>query len=114
MCSAKGEAVVQQNPAICDVHALNAYGKAFAEALAEREVERGVRLKVIAGNGWVAIREARGVVNVGRGIAPPGQRVLSADMQRVSLIVVQQFETVAKGEIGETAVDVSESEGKLI
>jgi hypothetical protein len=35
MRSAKGEAVIQQNAAICDVYALNVHRKAFAEALAE-------------------------------------------------------------------------------
>ena len=56
--SAKGEAVIQENPAVCDVYALNVHGKAFAEALAEREVESGVRPKVIAGNGRIAVPES--------------------------------------------------------
>jgi hypothetical protein len=53
VCSAKGEAGIQQNAPVCDVYALNVHGKAFAEVLAKREVERGVRLKVIAGNGRI-------------------------------------------------------------
>lgn len=64
MCSAKGEAVIQQNAAICDVYPLNVHRKAFAEALAEREVERGVRLKVIAENGRIAVCKPRGVIDI--------------------------------------------------
>jgi hypothetical protein len=45
MRSAKGETVIQENAAVCDVYALNVHRKAFAEALAEREVERDVRLR---------------------------------------------------------------------
>jgi hypothetical protein len=41
--SAKGEAVVQQNAAICDVDPLNVHGKAFAEALPSE------RSKVVCG-----------------------------------------------------------------
>ena len=114
MCSAEGEAVIQQNAAVCDVYALNIDGKPLAKVLADGEVERRVRLQMVARDGWIAIREARGVVDVSRCIAPPGQRELSADVQRVSLIVVEQLETVAKGEIGETAVDVAKTKGKLI
>jgi hypothetical protein len=76
MRSAKGEAVIQQDPAVCDVDTLNTYGKALAKILADREVKRGMRLEMIARNRWIPIRESRGVVNVSRCIAPPGQREL--------------------------------------
>jgi hypothetical protein len=62
-----------------------------------------MRLEMVARNRWIPIREPRGVVDISRCIASPGQCVLSADVQRVSLIMVEQLETVAEGEIGETA-----------
>jgi hypothetical protein len=34
VCSAEGEAVIQQNAAVCDIHPLNVYGEVLAEALA--------------------------------------------------------------------------------
>ena len=73
-----------------------------------------MRLEMVASNRWVPIREAGGIVNVSRCIASPGQRELSADVQRVSLIMVEQLETVAEGEIGETAGNVAEPKGELI
>ena len=112
--SAKGEAVIQQNTAVCDIDTLNIYGKALAKILADGEVERGMRLEMVAWDRWVPIRETRGVINVSRCIASPGQGELSADVQRVSLIMVQKLEAVAKGEISETAGDAAESKRELI
>ena len=59
MRSAKSEAVIQQNAAVCDVDTLNIYGKALAKILADGEVERGVRLEMIAGNRWIPIRRTQ-------------------------------------------------------
>lgn len=55
--SAKGEAVIQQNAAVCHVDTLNIYGDPLAKILADGEVERGVRLEMIARNRWIAIRK---------------------------------------------------------
>ena len=63
--SAKGEAVIQQNAAVCDVYRLYVHREVIAEALTDGEVKRGVRLKVIAGNGRIAIRKPGGVIDVG-------------------------------------------------
>ena len=112
--SAKGETVIQQNAAVRDVDALNTQGKALAKVLADGEVECRVRLEMVPRDGWVAIREARSVVNVSRCVASPGQRVLSADVQRVPLIMVEQFEAVSKGEVSEAAINVAETERQLI
>src|SRR3984893_2938614 len=114
VCSTKSEAVVQQYAAVCDVDTLNIYGNPLAKVFADGEVERGMRLEMVARNRWVPVREPRGVVNVSRCIASPGQRELSADVQRVSLIVVEKLEAIAEGEIGETAGDVAEPKGELI
>src|SRR4029077_4728693 len=38
----------------------------------------------------IAVGEARAIVNVGRSVRPPRQRVLAAKMQRVALVMVQQ------------------------
>src|SRR5580704_589157 len=112
--SAKGEAVVQQNAAVCYVYCLDVRGKLLAEAFADGEVECGMRLEMIAGDGWIAVREARGIVNVSRCIASPGQSVLTADVQGVALIVIQQLESVPERKVREAAADVSETEGQLI
>ena len=50
--STEGEAVVQQHAAIGDVDALYVHREPFAKTLAERKIERGVRLQMIAGVGW--------------------------------------------------------------
>src|ERR1700688_1394206 len=97
--SAKGEAVIQQNAAVCDVDTLNTCGKTLPKILADGEVERGVRLEMVARDRRIPIREPRGIVNVSRCIASPGQRELSANVQRVSLVMIEQFETVAEREI---------------
>src|ERR1700686_1771002 len=69
--SAKGEAVIQQNAAVCHVNTLNICGKPIAKILADGEVERGMRLEMASGDRRVPIREPRGIVNVSRCIASP-------------------------------------------
>src|SRR5216684_7106519 len=44
--AAKGKAVVEEDAAVGDVDALQVDGKPFAETLADRKVESGVRLQV--------------------------------------------------------------------
>jgi len=40
--------------------------------------------------------------------------VARAEMQRVALIMIEQTEAIAKGEVGQPAVDVAKSEGELV
>src|SRR2546429_5501493 len=65
--AAEGEAVVEQHAAIGDVDGLQIDGEALAELLAEREIKRGVRLKMVARSHWrlAAVGEAGSVVDVG-------------------------------------------------
>src|SRR5271170_3906745 len=44
----------------------------------------------------------------------PRQRVLTADVQGVSLVVIEQAKAITKREVGESAVDVAEAERELI
>src|SRR5262249_40028283 len=69
---------------------------------------------MVARDGWVAVGEARSIVNVSRCIASPRQSVLTADVQRVPLVVVKKLEALANGEVRESAVDVSETKRKLV
>src|SRR6202167_2077876 len=62
----------------------------------------------------IPVRKSRRVINVGRNKRSPRQRPLSADVQGVSLVVVEQSESVAKREIRQAAVDVPESQRELI
>ncbi len=57
--SAEGEAVVEQDAPIGDVDAVHADGELFTELLAQRQIERRVRLEMVVGyGGGVAVREA--------------------------------------------------------
>src|SRR6059036_2203873 len=64
--SAEGEAVVEEHAAVGDVDGLEVDGEALSELLAERQIKRCVRLKVIAASHlWCfTVGEARGVGNV--------------------------------------------------
>ena len=112
--SAECEAVIQKNAAICDVETLNIHRKTLAEALSNRDVERGVRVEMVARDSRVAVREARSIINISGCVASPGQRVLTAYVQRVPLVVVKKLEAIAKREVRESAVDVSETKRKLV
>src|ERR1035438_5926388 len=62
----------------------------------------------------IAIREARGVIHIGRSMGTPRQRVLTSDVQGVSLVVIQQRKSVAERKIGEPSVDIPEAQGQLV
>ena len=64
MGAAEGEAVIEQDAAAGDVDPLQVDRESFAETLAERKVEGGVRLEMIAGDIRVAVGEARSVIDV--------------------------------------------------
>lgn len=117
--AAEGEAVVEKKAAVGDVDGLKAGGEAFAEIFAERQVESGVRLKVVAwinGRG-IAVGEAGGVVGVGGDVRVPGKIVMSPDVERVALVVVEEAEAggrrVARSDkaAGKAAVTKSELVG---
>src|SRR5580704_17069987 len=112
--SAKGEAVVEQQAAIRDVDATHADGELFTELLAERQIERRVRLEMVARDGWVAIREPRGVIDVGGSIRVPGQRVIAPDMQCVALVMIKQLKAVTEREIRQAPVDISKTQRQMI
>ena len=115
--AAEGETVVQQHAAVGDVCGLKIDGKALAEVLAERKIESGVTWQVIgAARDGAAGRKAGSIIDVGRGIAAPGQTELAADMKRVALIVVQETETWRRRGAGfnESAGDTTETQSQLI
>ena len=112
--ASKGKAVVEQHAAIDDVQNLNVQREALTETLPEREVKGRMRFKMIAGERGVAVGEARGVVNIGRRVRMERHFVACAEVQRVALVMVEQREAVAEGEISQAAVDVAEGESELI
>ena len=112
--ASKGKAVVERHPAIGDVQGLNVQREALAETLPERQVKGRMRLKMIAGDARVAVGKPGGVINVGCRVRMERHFVSCAEVQRVALVVVEQSEAVAEGEIGQAAVDVAEGESELI
>ena len=114
--SAKGEAVIQQNAAVCHVDTLHIYGNSLAKILADGEIERGVRLEMIAGNIRIAIGESRSIVDIRREISAPRQRVLPPKMQRISLVVVEKEISGrrVRASTNESAHDAAAAERQLI
>jgi hypothetical protein len=112
--SAECKTIVEQDAAIGDVQGLNVYRKLLTETLSEREIKCGVRLEMIAGDHGVAVGEARGVVDVGRSVGMEWEIVPRAEVQGVALVMIEEFETIAKGKVGKAAVDVAEGEGELV
>src|ERR1700738_4443998 len=64
MRAAKRVAVVEQNPPVGNVDALDGERESLAELLAERQVKSRMRLKMISWDRRIAVGEARGVINV--------------------------------------------------
>ena len=110
--AAESKTVVEQHAAIGDVETLNVHGKFLAKALADGEVERCVRLKVA----WrrAPVGEAGGIGDVGRSEGMEWEIVMRAEVQGIALVVIEEFETVAEGEVCQAAVDVAEGEGELV
>src|SRR5438046_706242 len=77
------------------------------ERLVLRQIFSRIRL---AGEG---VAEAGTVVNVGRGIAVKGESNITAEVQRVALVVVERAK-VQDRKIGQAAVDGTASFGDLI
>ena len=114
MGAAESKAVVEQHAPVGDVDALQVNGEPFAKTLTERKVKRSVRLEMITRDRGIAVGEAGGVIDVCRGIGMEWEIVARAEMQRVALIMIEQTEAIAKGEVGQPAVDVAKSEGELV
>jgi hypothetical protein len=110
--SAKGETVIQENAAVGYIGCGQRDGKALPETLAEGQVKRRMAWQMRGRRR--AVGETRSIVDIGGGVTPPWQVHNSTHMQSVSLIVVERSKTIAKGKIGETAVDVAETESQLI
>ena len=63
MRAAKGKAVVEQNPLVCNVRRAKRAGESLAKVLAQRQVECCVTWEMV-GRG-IAIGESGPVINVG-------------------------------------------------
>ena len=90
MRSAESEAVIEQHAAIRNVDPVYAHREFLAKRLAERQIKRRVRLQVVVRvRRGIAVREPRTVIDIGRNERLPWQRILPADVQRVSLVVIE-------------------------
>src|SRR5208283_917807 len=70
-------------------------GEAFAEIFAEGEIKRGVTGQISTlvrptGEPVFSICKTRAVIDVCRGIGPPGQRDVAAHVERVALVMVER------------------------
>src|SRR5258708_6395987 len=99
MRSAKGEAVIQEDTPVCNIHRLKVYRNALAQVLAQRDVERRVRPEMVAGYRRISVCKSLAVVHVRRCGRPPRQSVGATRMQRIPLVVIQQSESVPKREV---------------
>ena len=112
--STEGETVIQQHAAVCDINPLKVYRQSLAKTLADGQVKRCVRLKVVTRSIGIPVGEARRVVNICRRVTPPGKVVLPTNVQGIPLVVIEQSVTIAEREVGQAAIDVSETEGQLV
>src|SRR5580700_5200421 len=69
---------------------------------------------VVRVRGGIAVREPRSVIHIGRNERLPWQRILPADMQSVSLVVIEQPKAITEREIRQTSVDVSKAQCQLV
>ena len=119
MISAEGETVVVDHAAVGHVEGGYGSGEAFAEILAQGEIESGVAGEIVAlvrpaGNAGFSIGEAGAVVNVGRSIGAPRESDVAAHIEGVALIVVEWAESGSEREIGEAAGDGTAALGDLV
>src|SRR5580765_3069989 len=97
MGAAKGKAVVEQDPPIRYVGCSQRSREFLAKILAQRKVKCCVAREMVR---WgIAVGESRPIVHVGRHIAPPREVHRAADVQGVSLIVVEKKETTRRRKI---------------
>ncbi len=94
MEAAEGEAVVEKDAVVGDVGCGDGGCEFFAEALADGEIDAGVRGQVGVGVGrggvGVAVGEAGAVVDVGGGGDAPGERGVEPYVEGVALIVIDR------------------------
>src|SRR5580692_2433771 len=63
---------------------------------------------------WRPVRESRRIVHIGRRVGMPRQVVLSPDVQRVPLIVIQQPKSIAKRKVGQPAINIPKPKCQLV
>src|SRR5271165_3739835 len=86
------------------------------EIFAQSDIEGRMCRQVVAGIGQArkGIAEAGAVVNVGGGIATPGQSEIATEIQSVALVMVEGRETSGQSKIGEAASDGAATFGDLV
>src|SRR5271166_1357570 len=91
MKSAEGDAIVQFHAAVGDIEAVQRNRVSFAEVFAERQIETGVLRQIVAAIRLAGKRvaEAGTIIDVGRGIAAPGQAEIASHIQSVALVVIE-------------------------
>src|ERR1700740_2389291 len=101
MRSAKCKTVIQQHAPISDIDSLYVDRESLPKTLPQRQIKRRMTRQMVAGilRRRRAVRESRSVIHVGRRIGMPRQVVLSAEMQRVALVVIQQSKPVAERKV---------------
>src|ERR1700687_224844 len=77
MRAAKRETVIQQHPPVRHVRRAQRSREPFSEFLSRGQVKGDMRLKINPGNRRIPVGKARPIVNVGRSVRPPRQRVLA-------------------------------------
>ncbi len=93
--AAKGEAVVEQESAICQVQCSGRQSEALAKRFADGEIHRRVSFQMP----WIierTVREARTVVNIPTGGDLVRQAPAEARMERVTLVVIEQEVTARR------------------
>ena len=92
METSKRGAVIEFDPPVGDVDCIQRSGDAFAEVLAERQIEGGVSGKIAAGIRRIRerIAEPRTIVNVGGSVGAPRQRDVGPEVQSVALVMVKR------------------------
>src|SRR5580658_4953029 len=90
--SAESQTVVQLHAAVGHVQRSHRNSVFLSEGLAESNIERGMAGQIIPRilHAGESVGEPRAVVHIRRGIALPGQAGVEAQVQGVSLIVVDR------------------------
>src|SRR6185437_11366835 len=90
--AAEGDAVVEQHAVIREVDDVYGGGDTFSKCLAQRHAEIGVVREVRAGEFGIgiAVGKAGAVIKVKRTVGIVRQRGIHADIQRVSLVMVER------------------------
>ena len=98
MEATEGLAVVQIHTAVSGVQRIQRRGESLAEILADREI-KGCVLRQMVPRIWLSrksIAETRAVVHVRRSKRPPRKSDVTANIESISLVVIE-WEEVARG-----------------